>query len=399
LLRNESERVDTYGIVRVSFRLPQDVTVQQLRERAFAMARDAEVLRMTEISLEADSVTYARDVTVPLRHLAAESLEDAEAAMSSAGPRTFPRQGRPLWELTTIEHPDSAGRRALSVCAAVDHVITDGYSMALFRRGLEGLPVSPARRFSDWVSWQRNQYPTEYARRTAEREFWRRYLDGLPPDRAPTLPFCPNPTPPVSGVCHYRWRELQTSGTRLRAAARKARATPAVVVLASVAAAIAAVGGDTDVTLKVTSIGRLPEYQNVQGLFADDVPVRVRHQSLADAHHALEAARTGWLDVFDHLTAPWYYILGLHLGYEPPATRRAPQVLVNFIPWPVHVPSNRDLTLKRRPGSVTALELTVFGSKQGRFYFRCLHDPERFRPRGVEDFLTACEESLVRLAS
>jgi Condensation domain len=401
-MRKEVERDERYLNCRVFFRLPTGLTSARVRERLRAVVQREEALRVTDLSYSRDRVSWTeKDVEYSVETLVADSCDEAEGIAADMERRLFKRAGGPLWSIALVGHPDAHGRPARSVCGAVDHLITDGQSLEVLRDELldrrGAMPTTPRVGMSEWVSWQRSEYPLDVTRPTAEREFWLRYLDGTTPESAPRLPFCPDAATSVSGITETVRRILPVTSTCLRLGASRARTTPFVLVLASLVAGVSLVGGDRDVVIRVSRLGRPGKYLCVQGLFADETPVRVVGHSLSDPVEALAAARASWLDVFPHLLAPQYYVIGVHADGLPSTTRRPPQVALNFYPWLIDSPSSVEAPPRRSSGSVTALQLTFMTAADGRCLIESDYDPERFSALGVADFLSVVEGNLSRL--
>lgn len=400
VLRRERERGERGFAVASLFRLPDDEPVDALEQRVASITQQEEVLRIVGISPER-SVVRA-DVDLPVRRLQVESLEELRTLTAQLAQHSFDREDGPLWAVAAIAHPDEAGRPAWSVCATFDHVISDDRSRTVLRQHLVSpdavAPSGPRAQFREWVAVQRRLYPDDGDSPTPAREFWLRHLDGTAPDRPPELPFCADPEAPLSGVTQILYRALPGTDSTLRAAAKRHKASPFVIVAAAIAAAIARAGGDCDVTLKVNTLGRSAAYLDVLGMFVDNIPLRVRHPSLARPASALEAVLAVWPGILPHLTTPWDYILQACAGGQTPSTTYRPaQVLVNFLPWVLDMPWSFQLRDHTEPAVTATLQLIAFLTADGRWRLRCEFDPARYRADGVEQLLSGVIDSLTEL--
>ncbi|MFJ4620639.1 condensation domain-containing protein [Streptomyces sp. NPDC088812] len=391
-LRRDVERNERVPNCRTSFVLPDDVTTDRLRSRLRTLVLREEALRITEISpADGGRAHYAPRVDLPVRHLAVGSAEELADVGTRMRHHLFDRADGPLWELAVIELPDAAGRPVRQVCAVFDHLISDARSTRLLRDELLGLGTdrlgAQYGRHSDWVAEQHRQFPFDAAGvPTTAREFWLRYLDGTPPDRATVFPFCPDPDGPLSGYVHCIRRDLPDIA-RLRAAAGRLKSSPFLLFLAGAVSAVGLVTGDDDVTVRVNTSGRAPGYLDTQGYFAENTPVRVRHPSLGEPRHALAATKSAWLRTLPYQPTPWDYILAVSGQADAKAIASRPaQVLVNFVPWTV---PRESLALSERGFNslVGTFQLIVSVADDGTCHLECQYDPGRFDTGGVHGFL------------
>jgi len=392
------ERITNVGTL---FELPDEMTTDQVRDRLCELVRRDDVLRVTELSFaDGGYATYSDAVDLPFSIQRAGSPEEVREITSQMSFRTFELgEGRPLWEAAVISHPGPSGRPTRSMCASFAHLISDARSLLVFRDGLTGAADLAPRPFRDWVTIQREMFPmTANGTQTAAGEFWRRYLDGTPPDRGTVLPFW-RPGQ-LSGTSFLIHTELPVTKAMLRAGAGQRRSSPFLLFLAAVTAAIGDAASVNDITYRVNINGRIPDFIDTLGLFSDIGPVRVNGSSLSDPAAALEAATSGWLESLEFQTTPWEYVLEVCPPAAPPATGYpAPQVLLNFIPEDVGEIPPDCAEEGPFPGDVEAFQLAAILRDEGNCLLDCEFDPERFPKAGVYDFLGALGETLTHLVT
>ncbi|MGH8879884.1 MAG: hypothetical protein ACRD0P_21455, partial [Stackebrandtia sp.] len=377
------------------FSLPEDVGIDLLRHRLTAMVRREESLRTTDLSHGEGQATYAAEVEPPLSRHAVGSLAELETFGAEMFRRRMAKPGRPWWELAVIDHPGPAGKPARSVCAVFDHLIFDARSTQLVHDELTGQDGAAAGRqgrpWREWVTAQRQQFPADaVAQPAAAGEFWRRHLDGTAPDRATILPFW---TPgPQSGAIQVLHQDLPVSFGMLRTAAGRLKSSPFLLFLAGLSAAVNTIGGVTDATYRVVTLGRQARFLDTLGLFSDTVPVRVRHPELGDLSHALAAATTAWLDALEFQTTPWDYILAVCSGSNTPSIAQPePQIMINWRPW-IFEPwlvqgRNPEPDSYRYRGQLGTFQLSVSVTERGPCRLECQFDPGRFAADGVDSLL------------
>jgi len=412
-LRRDAERGERILNCPVLFPIPDDLDTGELRDRLAVMVQREDVLRITELSLaDGGYAVYAPEVELPLLHLECGSENELATVTSSMLRHPFPRAGGPLWEVAVITHPTAAGRPARTVFAVFDHSVSDGWSTHLFKTevftGTRPARGGAAGRYPQWVAWQRTQYPTDVdGVPTPVREFWRRHLDGVHPDlRSTVLPFCFNPTGPLSGVVRTLVHDLPMDLSTVRASAARLRCSPFAILLGGVVSAVAAVAAVDDVTLRVTAQGRLPTYIRTLGFFSNPIPVRVKHDGLDDSRQALRAAWTAWREVIRFQTTPWDYLTSACSAAERPSLQeRLPIIDINFLPFTTALNWRTDAAAPgvfggpQYAGELGALQLELATGEDGRCQLAAQFDPQRFSTRGVSAFLEHIVDSMTRLVT
>lgn len=399
LLRREAERQERLPNSATVFGLP-GLTEPELTRRLTELVSQQDSLRLAAVcGRDGGSAIYADYLAPPVHTIAAGSVEEARSIAMELVDRPFSRDAGPLWELCIIDHPDLAGQPCRTACAAFDRLITDGRSLFVFQQALlaDGGSTARAGRFRDWVSWQRRRFPvgrTETA--TPEREFWLKYLDGTQPDRPTPLPFWSEG--PISDAGEIIHQDLPGDAAVLAAAARRLQTTPFSLFLATIAAAVSAVSGAGDITLRVHVTGRRPGYLDTLGPFGETLPIRFCHPALSDPRAALAAARDAWIATLPYQATPWDYIRAICAGDDVPSVSyRPPQVMVNFVPWaaaPLHWQFYEAQT--RVQVRVATLQLSAAVRADSSYHLSCLFDPGRYAAAGVRQFLDLIDRNLRR---
>lgn len=392
-LRRDGEDRSRLAANPVKIAVPAELPDAELSRRIARLMAREEALQMIYLSDQLGGhAEYSPDLEPPIRHASAGSVEELWELCNAIASQTFVRDaGGPLWEIVVIEHPDEEGRKSRSVCAAFDYHISDGTSLHNFRdallEDLRGTRIAEYGSYREWVRWQRAQYPVSPSGAPATAsEYWRRHLDGTPPDQPTMFPFSLPVDGPLRGGIYTFDEELPVSVAQLTAAGSRLKSPPSILVLAGLASAIARSAGTTDTILRTNTSGRAIGYQHTFGPFADILPIRVAHAGLADPYKALESARSAWVGAMDYLTTPWEYIVRT-CGDPDPDERKlsTPQVLFNFMPLPNGVMELREQS-RRHQGKVGTLQFMIMNS-DARVFLRSEFDPERFAPEGVHEFV------------
>jgi hypothetical protein len=393
MLRRDGEDSSRLLVNPVKISVPVELSDAELLRRIARITAREETLQMTYLSdRPGGHAEYTPDLEPPIRRESADSVEELRELCNAMASRPFVRAaGRPLWELVVIEHPDEEGRASRSVCAIFDYQISDGTSLHNFRdallEDLRGTRIGEYGSYREWVSWQRAQYPASPSSApTAASEYWRRHLDGTPPDQPTVFPFSFPVDGPLRGGIYTFDVELPVSVAQLKAAGSRLKSPPSILVLAGLASAIGRSAGTTDTILRANTQGRPVGYRHTFGPFADLLPIRVTHTALADPHKALESARSAWVGAMEYLTTPWEYILRT-CGVPDPDERKlsTPQVLFNFMPLPNGVKELREQS-RRFQGKVGTLQFMIMTSDE-KVFLRSEFDSERFAPEGVHEFV------------
>ncbi|WP_436386012.1 amino acid adenylation domain-containing protein [Amycolatopsis sp. MEPSY49] len=195
----------------------------------------------------------------------------------------------------------------------VHHIAADGWSLTplwrdiatAYRARLRGddpqwtpLPVQ----YADYTLWQRELLEAE---ETAQLDYWRRTLDGLP-ERIP-LPL-DRPHPAVSAYrgefFTFTWdADLQAGLAEL---ARACGASPFMVVHAGLTALLSRLGGGTDIPVGTPIAGRTdPALDDLVGFFVNTLVLRVGTDGDPSFRDLVARVRDRSLDAYAHQDVPF----------------------------------------------------------------------------------------------
>nr|WP_249026664.1 non-ribosomal peptide synthetase [Amycolatopsis pretoriensis] len=195
----------------------------------------------------------------------------------------------------------------------VHHIAADGWSLTPLWRDIatayrarlgQGSPqwtLLPVQ-YADYTLWQRELLEAE---ETAQLDYWRRTLDGLP-ERIP-LPL-DRPHPAVSayrgGFFTFTWDAgLQAGLTEL---ARACGASPFMVVHAGLTALLSRLGGGTDIPIGTPIAGRTdPALDDLVGFFVNTLVLRVGTGGDPSFRDLVARVRDRSLDAYAHQDVPF----------------------------------------------------------------------------------------------
>ncbi|MFD4791580.1 condensation domain-containing protein [Streptomyces sp. NPDC058459] len=400
LQRRDRESVDQLCNRYIEFDLPDGYGDEELRQQLVHLAAREEALQVTYLEDRPDGrILFTPGLELPFEQVVVDSPEAYRETTRHLNRPLVRASGAPLWRAALVRHPDENGAVVRTLCAAFDFYLSDARSLHNFRAHV--LSRDCATRgprnggYRDWVAWQRRTFPENpKPSDSAISSFWSRYLDGTEPDRPALFPFAGDPSSPLTGTVHSIRVELPVTAPVLRRASGSRRSSPFLLMLAALSASIAQESGADDTVLRVNVAGRPPQYQQTLGSFGDLLPVRVRHRSLADPEHALQAATTSWMDAIAYQTTPWEYTVQLCGAPGSTAPARTPQILFNFMKWgssPVF-----DTGTDQFEGELGTFQFQVV-TQGDRVYLACEFDPQRFAPTGVEAMLDHLCASLLKL--
>lgn len=216
----------------------------------------------------------------------------------------------PLWR-TRVLRLDAEEHIVLFT---MHHAISDGWSMIvliqemaeLYRAFLAGrpspLPELPVQ-YADYAVWQREWLQGDVL--ATQVDYWRRHLAGAPPRiELPTdRPHTPNRT--TDGAFH-EFSFAPEVAAKLEEVARLERATPFMVLLASLAALLSRFSGQEDVVVG-TMIGGRPrvELERLIGFFVNTLVVRVDVSGNPSFRELLGRVREATLGAYAHQELPF----------------------------------------------------------------------------------------------
>jgi condensation domain-containing protein len=220
----------------------------------------------------------------------------------------------PLWR-TKLLRLDAQEHLVLFT---MHHAISDGWSMIvltqemaqLYQAFLAGrpspLPELPVQ-YGDYAVWQREWLRGDVL--AAQVGYWRRQLAGAPPriELPADRPHTPNRT--TNGALH-EFTFAPEVATKLEEVARRERATPFMVLLASLAALLSRFSGQDDV-LVGTMIGGRPriELEPLIGFFVNTLVVRIDLSGNPSFRELLTRVREATLGAYAHQDLPFEKIV------------------------------------------------------------------------------------------
>ncbi len=198
---------------------------------------------------------------------------------------------------------------------SVHHIVFDGWSLGVFLRdlgalyqpdaaadGAAGLPALPVQ-YGDFAAWQRERLGG--AALDGQLAHWRERLAGAP--AVVELP-ADRPRPPRAsfrGGSRLLALDAATAAA-LRALARRAGATPFMVLLASFAALLGRLCGRRDLVVGAPTANRdRPELEPLIGFFADSLVLRLDLGADPAFGELLARVRASTLDAYAHRDVPF----------------------------------------------------------------------------------------------
>ncbi|MER5431219.1 condensation domain-containing protein [Streptomyces sp. NPDC002588] len=363
--------------VETHFTIPDALTDDELLYRVRRLMQRETGLRVVDFDLEGVSVA---DRVVPVvRRTQCDGPQSLWEFITQSRSQKFVWDtGRPLWNLTIVNHQDENGRPSRTAQLLFDHLIADRAAAALARHeletGVEGNPGKGAGGYLDWVRRQHVEFSREQPRLGEASEFWNRYLDGVSPDCAAPLRVFNSPiAQPKGSEAILLSVRVPVTTDRLRAACRASRTTPAVFLLATVAALVADTSHIDDLIVHMYTSGRTPTSSDVLGWLSTLIPIRLHHPGLADFHTAVATARTAWLKAlpFQHTPKPYFKALFPDAGSAEGSVVSGPRHLrVNLFRDASDNVSDADFADKREPVPTDTIGLWVAPLATGGFMFR-----------------------------
>ena len=363
----------------------------QFSECVGRLAAFEDALRVTDLSLSSGTSRLSTEFELPITYVDASSEDEVDHIAQEKGGCKFDRYGAPLWAMTLISYRDARGTPRQCVFVSFDRLISDGRTWDLLVSWLSGVSTAsrslPGRSYRDWASLQRRMFPSPHDPSSNKyREFWMRHLDGTPADRASTpRPMSTSSRDSSSGVVRSLYRRLPDRASLSQAAARYGT-SPFVLILSGVASAISQVSGQDDITVRVNTSGRLPEFYDTMGLFSDSIPIRIRSSSLADPQVAIGVVSDLWLGTYEYQITPWDYILGLDRDSSLLSVPSS-QILINFVPYNLGDIDAVNMVEETTVGDISSIQLIVRFGQEGQCYLGCSYDPGVFYGDGMYEFV------------
>lgn len=326
--------------------------------------------------------------------------------------RAFDLSRGPLWRFALAR----LGKEEHVFCACMPHAVADGESAELFRRELwshyaafaTGRPPplsEPAFQYGDYALWQRRQLGEGPMR--ALQQYWRSHLErsrcavGLPFDRAFT-PKRATPAHPESIAVSAALRKA------VEEAARRARATPFMLMLAALNAVLARWTGQLDLVVSAPIANRPLEAEGLLGCFNNNLPLRSSLEAGDRFCDLVDKAKRAALGGFAHRDCPTLQIAEALDGDASVANRfTISNVLLNL---PGASPGGAVQALQHTPFARAAPSLVppffdlMFSSPYTppgtAFPVRCFYSADHFEQATaqglLEGFLAALEVLVAR---
>jgi amino acid adenylation domain-containing protein len=296
------------------------------------------------------------ELAVELVELSAGDPAEAAALARREARRAFSLERGPLVRACAIRlGPDDH-----VVQLAAHHIIADGWSLELLLRelataylvhhahrasrdGASAQLPAPRVQYTDYARWHREQVNGEVG--AAGLDHWRRHLAG-----APTLLTLPTDRPrPALRVPDSRALPLAippATWQAIEALARRARATPFMVLLAGFAFTLGRCAGQREVVIGSPIAGReRAELRDVIGLFVNSLALRITLPEGASFLELLEQVRGVVLEAFAHQHVPFDRVASAVQSGRDPSITPVFQAMLVVQPAAQIAPRFADLTL------------------------------------------------------
>ncbi|TQN27790.1 non-ribosomal peptide synthase protein (TIGR01720 family)/amino acid adenylation domain-containing protein [Haloactinospora alba] len=238
-----------------------------------------------------------------------------------------------------------AGERRHVLLVVLHHIVTDGWSLALFRTELDRLysaaAAAPERQpaelageleplpaqYADYAAWKRSAEAEE--RRERELAYWRDRLAGAPQLEFPT----DRPRPPARSMrgATHRFRVPADVTTELEQLAKERGASLFLVLLAGSHLAMGRWCRTDDVVLGTVTSGRAdPRLHHMMGFFVNTLALRGSVDETRTFAEHLDRTREEALSDLDHAEVPFDTVVDAVLAERDPAVPPLVQAAVVF---------------------------------------------------------------------
>ncbi|MCS3781445.1 non-ribosomal peptide synthetase [Tsukamurella ocularis] len=281
----------------------RDVAVKHRALRTVLQLRGDDVVQDLTVAIDDDRLLERR--TVPAEQRDAVARECAAYAFDLAAEPPF--RG---WLLEDPD-PDEPPRMVL----VLHHTAGDGASVRPLLRDLVAAYAArrsgvapelgvPAVQYADFAAWQLARLHDPDGPVVAQRDFWRRTLDGAP---AETVLPVDRPYPAGSGfeggTVDFAWpAELVEPLQKL---AREHGTSLFMVHYAALAALLSKLGAGDDVVIGTAASGRPPSCDDVVGMFVNLLPLRTTVDWSAEFGEYLRRTRATVLDAYANQDVPF----------------------------------------------------------------------------------------------
>jgi hypothetical protein len=225
----------------------------------------------------------------------------------------------PLWRV--LSSPAESGQTHLAF--AVDHMVFDASSATILLNDLRIAYRSPDQPFPPLLSTY-GQYARWQRSEQARREFaddighWERVLSGTPLERpVPVAGF--DPVAALASIGEQASDVLVLDGQLWQGTLRqrgRLAASAFHIIAALLAESLGALSSTRDLTILCPVQARQPEYRDVLGWFANQLPLRVRWSPGTTTSDLVTIVRDQTIAALQHGLVPWEF-LRPHFGLDP----------------------------------------------------------------------------------
>jgi amino acid adenylation domain-containing protein len=292
-------------------------------ERALTeIVRRHEILRTTVQVVDGDPVqVISSPQPVRVTHVDLRAYGESEASAEAVRVKTetarapFDLARGPLFRCVVLQHNDEN----FEVLITQHHIVTDGWSLALFYNELRLLyyamlggetPQLPelAVQYADYAHWQRRLLDSDHIK--PQLEYWKRQLQGVPTLELPTD--FPRPaTQTFTGALQVIALTKRQSDAVVRLA-RESGATLYMVLLAAFSVLLAKYCGQTDVAIGSSNGTRSrTELEQIIGFFVNTQVLRVDLSGNPTLRQVIERATRVCLDAYANQDVPFERLVEL----------------------------------------------------------------------------------------
>ncbi len=353
------------GAVRLRAAVDEDL----LRDRLTAVVRRHDTMRMSVEVVDGLPTIAVHDtvpVSVPvtdLTHVPDGAQREAAAAeqVHRICLRPYRLDQAPLWRLELLR----LGPAEHVLVFGAHHLVNDAASIMLVLGEL-AMPAGderPSTSYRDFAAWQRDRFAA--GDHDDQLAFWRTQLVAPPPPLALPTDRPRRGEPDYAGAT-LRFTAPPGVADRLRTVGRDEGATPYMVVLTTFMALLARYTGQHDLVVGSQVAGRrLPELQQVAGMFVNMVPIRASLAGDPSFRTALGRVRDAATAAFANQDVPFEKLVQELRGDGTAGAAPLVQVSCNM-PLQGPVPAGgEELPMPVAPGG-SLIDLTLHVIPRGR---------------------------------
>jgi amino acid adenylation domain-containing protein len=301
-----SPGASVYNIAR-AFRLRGRLDTAALERAAGEVVRRHETLRTTfpsSVGGPVQEIARERPVLLPVVDLSGAGEAEIGRLLQREARRPFDLRSGPLLRLLLLRL--DAEEHVLAL--AMHHIVSDGWSMDLFFRELSclyraaDLPELPVQ-YADFAVWQRERLSGDTL--AGLLAYWKEQLADAPAQLGLATDRPRPPLPSFRGGQEAAALPAETARA-LRELARRAGATPFMLLAAALAAFFGRLTGQRDVVLGSPIAGRnRSEIEGLIGFFVNTLALRTRWEGDVPFRELLAVARRVTLAAHAHQELPF----------------------------------------------------------------------------------------------